>query len=295
MSSDDAESWRAISVRNARSVQTLIGWIFWDPGAITRYEELGLNGPLGYIAARAYPFCGAGPQALCAAFGSISPLGIGIVFAQLAERGAFEPFWQARNAAVLDGLAAYAPESRGALAEFAPDLWRVVFELPSVGRALFASHLDVERSDNKVLDGWHAVNCLREWRGDTHWALVATNGLNAAEASILHNAWLRYDGDWLSLSRGNTPDSIDAAWASLTDKGLALDRRVTSEGLQLRQRIEDDTDDACSVIWRALGQRRSQEFAETFEPPCDKLLARVDETAGVNYQPASRQREPWRF
>ena len=32
--------WVAITKRNARSVQTTIGWIFWDPGAVARYEAL---------------------------------------------------------------------------------------------------------------------------------------------------------------------------------------------------------------------------------------------------------------
>ena len=47
--------WVEITKRNARSVQTTIGWIFWDPGAVARYENLGLPGPFGYIAARAAP------------------------------------------------------------------------------------------------------------------------------------------------------------------------------------------------------------------------------------------------
>lgn len=39
------------AIRCSRSVQTTIGWIFWDPGAVGRYAELGLPGPVGYIAA----------------------------------------------------------------------------------------------------------------------------------------------------------------------------------------------------------------------------------------------------
>jgi len=49
----DAPDWFEITRRNARSVQTTIGWIFWDPGAIARYAELGLPediaGPLGNL------------------------------------------------------------------------------------------------------------------------------------------------------------------------------------------------------------------------------------------------------
>ena len=80
---------------------------------------------------------------------------------------------------------------------------------------------------------------------------------------------------------------------ALVRKGLAeLDAdgrgRVTSEGLALRARIEDDTDRLTTLPWELLGEERSIWFAERFEPPCEALLARVDATAGTNYQPASR-------
>ena len=60
--------WFEITRRNARSVQTTVGWIFWDPGAVSRLGALGLPHPLGYIAARAAPLGPAGPEAITAAF-----------------------------------------------------------------------------------------------------------------------------------------------------------------------------------------------------------------------------------
>ncbi len=280
-----------VTRRNARCVQTLIGWIFWDPDAVTRYEELGLNGPLGYIASRAAPFAGAGAQATTAAFGSISPVGIELVFEHLKLPAAFEAFWAARNAAVLDGLNQYAPDARDGLRALGPDLWRIVDQLPTVGRPFFASHLTFSRSEHPVLSGWHAVNCLREWRGDTHWAIVASLGLSGGEASILHNAWLGYDGDWLSQSRGNSDESIADSWRLLERKAYATDHVVTQSGLQLRQWIEDETDRRTTVVWELAGNELAARFADLFEPPCEILLHRVDVTAGVRFQPASRLRE----
>ena len=61
-------NWIGITRRNARSVQTTIGWIFWDPGAVARYEEIGLPGSLGYIAARCAPLAPAGPDAVAAPY-----------------------------------------------------------------------------------------------------------------------------------------------------------------------------------------------------------------------------------
>lgn len=286
--------WAALTTRNARSVQTTIGWIFWDPGAVRRYTDLGLPeqvaGPLGYMAARCAPLAGAGPDAVIAAFGSISPMAIRAVFNILVVPARFHAFWEARDEAVVAGLRDHAPDIVEPLCQLAPLLWPVVEQLPLVGRTFFGAHLAMPRSEDPLLSGWHAVNCLREWRGDTHWALVVAHGLTHAEASILHNAWLRYEPDWLPKSRGTSEADLDAGWAALEHRGLAVDRVVTAEGIELRQRLEDETDRLTSLPWRLLGEERSHWFSRAFEPPCERLLQRVDETAGPNYQPASRIR-----
>ncbi len=283
--------WTTVARRNSRSAQTTVGWIFWDPGAVARYGELGLPGPLGYIAARATPLLAAGPEAVIAAFGSISPGAIRWAYALLDEHGT-DPLdvWRARDAAVVEGLHEHAPAAVPALEELGPELWAVVDRLPTVGRVFFGAHLAMDRPDDPLLSGWHAVNCLREWRGDTHWALVVAAGLSGVEASCLHNAWLGYEPDWLPTSRGSNPDEIAEGWAGLEAKGLARDRTATEEGLALRQRLEDDTDAATVLPWQLLGEESSLAFAERLEPPCELLLQRVDVTAGPNYQPASRVR-----
>lgn len=284
--------WLAITKRNARSVQTTIGWIFWDPGAIARYEQAGLPGafagPLGYIAARCAPLAGAGAEAVIAAFGSISPVGIRAAFQLLDSPERFNDMWRARDDAVVDGLRQHAPDIVEPLVTFGPQLWAVVEQLPLIGRPFYGAHLAMPRPTNPLLSGWHAVNCLREWRGDTHWAIVVAAGLTHAEASILHNAWLGYEPDWLANSRGTSADDLGAGRARLRERGLADGNTVSARGLGLRQHIEDETDRHTSRPWELLGEARSIEFAERFEPPCERLLTRVDITAGTNYQPASR-------
>ena len=71
---------------------------------------------------------------------------------------------------------------------------------------------------------------------------------------------------------------------------LVTDGEVNAAGVEIRQRLEDETDRLTTLPWELLGEERSLRFAEEFEPPCEKLLRRVDITAGVNYQPASRLR-----
>ena len=280
--------WVAINRRNARSVQTTIGWIFWDPRAIARFEALGLNGPLGYIAARAAPLGPAGPEAVVAAFGSISPIGIALALDSVEKNTTFEAVWAARDEAVLEGLTDYSPTITAPLAALGSDLWDIVDKLPRLGRVFFGAHLRMERPSDPVLSGWHAVNCIREWRGDTHWAIVAAAGLSSPEASILHNAWVGYEKDWMPTSRGTTPEETTEGWSLLEARGLAVDGEVNEEGVDLRQNIEDETDRLTALPWTLLGESRSIQFAEDFEPSCEQLLERVDITAGPNYQPASR-------
>lgn len=103
-----------------------------------------------------------------------------------------------------------------------------------------------------------------------------------------------YEADWMPTSRGATPEEIEAGWTALADKGLvevdAGQHRLLPDGRALRERIEDDTDRLTTLPWELLGEERSRWFARAFEPPCEALLTLVDETAGPNYQPASRLR-----
>ena len=277
--------WVELTRRNARSVQTTIGWIYWDPGAVARYEALGVPGPLGYIASRCAPLGPAGPEAVTAAFGSITPLGIALALDAVARHTTFEALWAARDEAVVDGLHTHAPGIVAPLEWLGPVLWPVVEQLPTVGRVLFAAHLRMPRPDDPLLAGWHAVNCLREWRGDTHWALVVAAGLTGVEASIVHNLWLGYEPEWLPRSRGTSDAELASATASLEQRGLLGDA-----GRRLRQQIEDDTDRLTTLPWELLGEAESVRFHEELEPPCALLLRRVDVTAGERYQPASRIR-----
>ena len=282
--------WIDITRRNARSVQTTVGWIYWDPGAVSRLETVGLPGGLGYIAGRCAPLGPAGPEAVVAAFGSISPLGIALAVDAVEKNTTWEHVWELRNEALLEGLAAHAPDIQAPLADLGPRLWPVIDRLPRLGRVFFGAHLRMPRPTDPVLSGWHAVNCIREWRGDTHWAVIAAAGLNGIEASILHNAWVGYERDWMPRSRGSSDEETQAGWDSLEARGLVVDGEVSASGVELRQRIEDDTDRLTTTPWELLGEEGSVRFAVDFEPPCEQLLARVDLTAGTNYQPASRLR-----
>ena len=162
-----------------------------------------------------------------------------------------------------------------------------------MGRVFFAAHLRMPRPDDPLLSGWHAVNCLREWRGDTHWALVAAAGLDARRGVDPAQRVARLRARLAGPTRAApTPDELEAGWASLSGRGLAADRDGDRpKGVALRQQHRGRHRPAHHA---AVGAARRGAVASSspsrFEPPCELLLARVDETAGPNYQPASRLR-----
>lgn len=285
---DTEFDWYSISQRNARSVQTLIGWIFWDPETIRRLEPEGLPGMLAYVAGRAAPLAPAGEDAVIAAFYTINPDVIRYAIRAMNENSSAERVWQIRNEAAVDGLREFVPEATEALASMTPWLWDAVDACPLPGRPFFGACRSLPRPEEPLLSMWQAVNCLREWRGDTHFAILTSEDVGPVAAGILHNAWVGYEKDWLPVSRGNTPDEIEHAYASLEARGLAKDGEVTEAGVALRQDIEDRTDRLTTLPWEAIGAELSDEFARIAEPACEALLTRVDVTAGPNFQPASR-------
>src|ERR1700742_1466812 len=103
--------WTQLSARASFASHRLIGWIYWDPGALERDAALGIEmGGISYIGSRSAPLASAGPQVVAATFYSISPEFIAASLAITAERTTFAAIAAARDEAVLAGLRSYVPE-----------------------------------------------------------------------------------------------------------------------------------------------------------------------------------------
>jgi hypothetical protein len=284
--------WVAVTERNARIITTLVGWIWWDPGALDRYRALGVDPALAYCAVRGAPLAPAGDDAVIAAFYTINPDVVRASLADARQHTTFDLLWAARDDAVIDGLRTHAPTAVDALAELAPMLRTAADACAPAGRTLFGACRALPLPDHPTLIGWHLVNLLREWRGDTHFALVVSEGLDPVEASILHNAWMRYPPRWIPRSRIWTDHHIDDAYRRLTERGLARytdgDWQINDTGLALREHIEIRTDQLTSAPWRAVGADAADRFHQLLRDANDQLLDRIDRTAGPHYQPASR-------
>jgi hypothetical protein len=282
--------WLDLARRCGFESHRLVGWIYWDPTAIANYAALGVPDGTGYyIATRAAPLAAGGDAAVIAAFGSIHPDFIRFALDLCRTHTTFEAAAGARDAGVVAGLRAFVPEITEGLAELGEALWAVADALSPAGRVLFATHRAWPRPDDPLLSAWLAVNCIREWRGDTHWAIQIAEGLSMTAAGVLDGAWRNYDDDWLPRSRGADDAALDAAIAELTERGLATDGAVNAAGIAYRQSLEDRLDTLAAEPWRRLGPDLSQRFIQLLEPATESLLARVDVTAGPKWMPAGRR------
>ncbi len=283
-------AWIALAERLGLASHRLIGWIYWDPRAIELYTQLGVPDGFGYyVTSRAAPLLPAGADVVSAAYYSIHPGFIALSAATALEHTTWQQIYDARNQAVGEGLRAFVPEIIDELASLAPHLWAAVDALPESGRVMFAAHRSAPRVDDSAVSAWLAVNCLREWRGDTHFAILVAEEISRVEAGILHDAHLNYGG-WIARSRGADDATLEQSFRSLEVRGLADGDRVTAAGEALRQRIEERTNRLSAEMWRTFGRERSEQLLALIEPVGERLLQRIDDTAGPNWMPAARER-----
>ena len=284
--------WVDLSRRAALASHRLVGWIYWDPVGIERYAALGVPDGIGYyIATRGASLGAGGDAAVTAAFGSIHPDFVAASLDLCRTHTTFEAAAGARDAAVVEGLRAYVPEICDDLAAMAPALWAAADSLPHTGRVLFASLRAWPRPAEALLSAWLAVNCIREWRGDTHWAINAAHGLDGDVAGVLDGAWRGYPDHWLPRSRGTGDAALTAALARLEAMGLATADEVTPAGIAYRQELEDRLDRLCTAAWEHLGEERTVAFLDLVEPVGPRLVERIDQTAGPRWMPAARDRQ----
>jgi hypothetical protein len=83
---------------------------------------------------------------------------------------------------------------------------------------------------------------------------------------------------------------LTEAFTDLESRGLAEGGTVNAAGLAVRDLIEERTNELSARAWKALGESETMRFLNLVEPIGERLLKRIDETAGPNWMPAARER-----
>lgn len=290
--------WTALSARAGTACHDLVGWLMWDPEAIARYEALGIPNGAGWIQAwRLAPLGDIDPAAAAATTYSIHPDIVEMILGLWRGVTTQEAIFEVRDASIEPGIDDIAPGLTDSLGPLADDLWRGVDAVHHGARPLFAAcrHLPRPADRSPALSAWHAANCLRELRGDNHWALCAAADLDDAEVGLLHAAMVdvdEYEGEeWIARSRGTDDEAIERGWARLEAKGFASGSALTDAGREFRHDLERRTDDLTAPAWQAVGEASTIALCEAVEPHHAAFLARIDATAGPKWMPALRHRQ----
>lgn len=269
----------------------------WDPEAIARYESLGVANGAGWIQAWRLAALGDIPPAAAAAITySIDPAIMEMVLGFWRGITDAEAICRVRDASIEPGLEAIAPGLGDQIAPLADDLWRGVDAVHHGARPLFAANRAQARPgpDRPVLSAWLAANCLRELRGDNHWALCAAADLDDVEVGLLHSAMIDVEEygseEWIARSRGADDAAIARGWSRLEAKGLAADGALNDEGRRFRLDLEHRTDELTAPAWQAVGQTSTLAFCDAVDAHHDRFVARIDATAGPRWMPAVRTR-----
>lgn len=256
--------------------------IHFAPERRSATDDLGLKGGwMSYFACRAAPLGAVEASVAAALFFSFKP-------AMVAR--AIPDAWQyARPEAVLDARAEAMDRAlrrvlgddvvRSADVARAAELaTAAVAECDMTGRAMGAANQGVTPPDEPHLQLWQALTAVREHRGDGHVHCLAAAGLTPAQALVLQAATGRSPEDGLRANRGWSDDDWLAARTALAERGLVHDDgTITASGLELRQRIEDDTDRLAAPVITAIGDERAGELVELLKP----LATRVMEAGAV--------------
>ena len=257
-------------VRQAHDATNVLhSLIYFAPEAEQHFTAAGLEpGRMSYFAGRSAPMGAVGAGVVTATFYNFSPELVAAAIPRAWQLATSAAIIEARFAAVdaafrrllgpdliaAPGLVTLAGLVRQAAGACTPE-----------GRPLYAGHADLPWPDGGPhLDLWHALSLLREHRGDGHVAALSAAGLSGLEALVTHTATGQgFTPEFARASRGWTTADWDGAVAGLTARGL-LDAagELTAAGLEVRARVERDTDRMAAPPWLELGDEATEQVIQ---------------------------------
>jgi hypothetical protein len=232
---------------------------------------------MSYFAGRAAPMGAVGAGVVTATFYNFSPSLVAHMIPRAWMLAAPDQVLAARLEAARASLTRLlgadvigSPE----VAELAGLLREACAELSPEGRPLYAGHADLPWPEEPILDLWHGVTLLREYRGDGHVATLLESGLSGLEALITHTATGRgFTEPAAQATRGWREEEWAAGCAALTDRGLLDKDGLTEEGKELRARIEARTDALSADPWLLLGPESTARVIELGKALSRRLVA----------------------
>lgn len=165
----------------------------------------------------------------------------------------------------------------------------------AAGRPLAAANADLPWPAEPHLVLWHAINVLREHRGDGHIAALQVAGLDPCEALVSFAA-IGAAPEEVFASRGWNAQEWSSARDRLAARGwIDSAGQATQRGRDGRDEIEWHTDRLAEAPWLALGQDRTRRLAELIGPllsaAFESGLLPLQSTLGIAAVPAPAPRQ----
>ncbi|MGC4111287.1 MAG: MarR family transcriptional regulator [Nocardioides sp.] len=221
----------------------------------------------GYFAGRAAPLGAASAEVVHAVFYNFADGEVARHVPWVWERVTPEEALEIRERASAETL-------RERLREHAvsPDLPRLAelamqaaTSAPTEGRPLYAGLRACAVPEEPVTRLWHAANLLREYRGDSHNAVLVAHGISGGEGHVLFAYSLGMPAEDFSrlqhLPRAHTASLV----AGLEDRGLVAGGTFTDAGRNTKERIEAATDDLAARAYDALSAADLDELVTGLE------------------------------
>ncbi|HKV17523.1 MAG TPA: hypothetical protein VJR50_00725 [Mycobacterium sp.] len=255
---------------------------YFSPESRAALDGLGYRGFwMGYFAARSAPLGMVPTQVVTALFYNFAPARVAKALPAAWEVAPPEAALRARQDSAVATLRRYGltDDAVRTAADLAAKAAR---EAPLDGRPLFAANAALPWPDEPLGALWHATTLLREQRGDAHVAVLSSVGLSGRECNVLHAVAGRVPKEMIMRSR----DYDDAQWHDVEDRlrqrGL-LDESggLTEAGRDLKQRVEDTTDELALGALDALDDREVEQLFAALTPIARTVVAAGDVPAAT--------------
>jgi hypothetical protein len=270
-----------------RTLEMCHSVIYFTPRATEAYSALGIPRRAGYFASRSAPMGAVSAEVVIATFYNFHPslvrAGIPAVWDVATPEAVLAARFGAADAALREILGDEVVGSEE-LAWAAATARRAAAACDPAGRPLFAGHAGLAWPDGPLLELWHAISLLREYRGDAHVSALMLADVGPCEALHTHIAAAdsALPPDVLKISRAWPDDEWDAAAENLRSRGwITEDGQFTEAGRAVREQVEQTTDERSMAPWEAIGQDDADRLRATVRP-----WSRTIATSGIFGSPA---------
>lgn len=244
----------ARSLRDAAEPLATIG--FWGKPAYAAMEALGLEFLTGYVWGRTAPMGEPTAPVVVAAFGVFEPGLVTSLYDQARGIASRDDVLAAREKGAVESLHEVLGDVPTSEVETAVAQLRRATDVAVadvVGRPLVAGLASLEWPADPWGQLWHALNILREYRGDTHQAANVAAGLSGVQMNLVTEYWIGWEPRAYAGTRAWSPEVMDAADADLRERGWLADGELTATGRAERDRIEQVTDEAMARVLAPIG------------------------------------------